>query len=73
LGIGIPQSFPWSKIDPVGIQAYLERADGLGFDSAWTQEQILGVNHEQIAVWGSADDYAEQLDRIAGDLAPQLR
>ena len=53
-------------------------------------------NHEQIAVWGSADecaerlrgiadsggelivlttlfDYAEQLERIAGDLAPRLR
>jgi probable F420-dependent oxidoreductase len=43
LGIAIPQSFPWAKIDAAGIKAYLERADALGFDGAWSQEQILGV------------------------------
>src|SRR5205823_8146046 len=29
--------------DPVGLRRYLARAEELGFDSAWTQEQVLGT------------------------------
>lgn len=42
LGVGIPQSFPDRAIDPDDIRRYLTRAEALGFDSVWTQEQILG-------------------------------
>jgi probable F420-dependent oxidoreductase len=42
LGVGIPQSFPHGDIDPARIRAYLERAEALGFDSAWTSESIVG-------------------------------
>jgi probable F420-dependent oxidoreductase len=43
LGVGIPQAFPIGQIDPTAIKTYLQRAEALGFDGAWTQEQILGV------------------------------
>jgi probable F420-dependent oxidoreductase len=42
LGVAIPQSFLNRAIDPEAIRRYLARAEALGFDSAWTQEQILG-------------------------------
>src|SRR6266568_5497867 len=42
LGIGIPQAFPNMTIDPARIAAFLQRAEALGFDSAWTQESPLG-------------------------------
>jgi probable F420-dependent oxidoreductase len=42
LGVGIPQSFPRGTIDVDVIRRYLVRAEALGFDSVWTQEQILG-------------------------------
>ena len=42
LGIGIPQAFPETPIDPASIKDFLQRAEALGFDSAWTQENPLG-------------------------------
>ncbi|HLZ27843.1 MAG TPA: LLM class flavin-dependent oxidoreductase [Chloroflexota bacterium] len=42
LGVGIPQSFPNRTIDPEYIRRYLVRAEALGFEGVWTQEQILG-------------------------------
>jgi probable F420-dependent oxidoreductase len=42
LGIGIPQAFPNTTIDPAGIVGFLQRAESHGFDSAWTQENPLG-------------------------------
>src|SRR5579859_1391139 len=42
LGVGIPQSFPNRAIDAASIRAYLARAEALGFEGVWTQEQILG-------------------------------
>jgi len=41
-GIGIPQAFPNTAIDPGSIAAFLRRAEALGFDGAWTQENPLG-------------------------------
>src|SRR5215831_1947284 len=41
--ISIPQFYADGTFDPAGFRAYLSRAEALGFDSAWTQEQILGT------------------------------
>ncbi len=40
--ISIPQYVSDGTFDPAGLRAYLARAEALGFDSAWTQEQVLG-------------------------------
>jgi probable F420-dependent oxidoreductase len=40
--ISIPQSVADGTFDPAGFRAYLARAEALGFDSAWTSEQVLG-------------------------------
>ena len=40
--ISIPQHVGDGQFDPAGFRAYLERAEALGFESAWTQEQVLG-------------------------------
>jgi len=40
--IAIPQFFSDGEFDPAAFQAYLTRAEELGFESAWTQEQLLG-------------------------------
>jgi probable F420-dependent oxidoreductase len=40
--IAIPQFFADGEFDPVAFAAYLTRAEELGFESAWTQEQTLG-------------------------------
>jgi probable F420-dependent oxidoreductase len=40
--IAIPQFYADGEFDPAAFQAYLTRAEELGFDSAWTQEQLLG-------------------------------
>lgn len=40
--IAIPQFIADGAFDPPGFHAYLARAEALGFDSAWTMEQVLG-------------------------------
>lgn len=40
--ISIPQFVTDGAFDPVGFRAYLTRAEALGFESAWTLEQVLG-------------------------------
>lgn len=40
--IAIPQQVADGAFDPVRFRAYLTRAEELGMDSAWTQEQVLG-------------------------------
>jgi probable F420-dependent oxidoreductase len=42
LGVGVPQAFLHSTIDPAGIKTFLQRAEALGFDGLWTQENPLG-------------------------------
>jgi probable F420-dependent oxidoreductase len=39
--IAIPQFVADGTFDPAGFRAYLARAEALGFDSAWTQQQVL--------------------------------
>jgi probable F420-dependent oxidoreductase len=40
--ISMPQRFADGTFDPQSFRAYLRRAEALGFESAWTQEQVLG-------------------------------
>lgn len=40
--ISIPQDLPDGEFDPAAFRAFLRRAEALGFDGAWTQEQVLG-------------------------------
>ncbi len=40
--IAIPQLFGDGEFDPAAFAAYLRRAEELGFESAWAQEQVLG-------------------------------
>jgi probable F420-dependent oxidoreductase len=41
--IAIPQYVRDGTFDPGGLRAYLTRAEELGFESAWTQENVLGA------------------------------
>src|SRR5436309_4273669 len=40
--ISIPQHAADGTFDPTSLHAYLARAEALGFDSAWTGEQLIG-------------------------------
>ncbi len=40
--IAVPQFYSDGEFDPVAFSAYFRRVEELGFDSAWTQEQVLG-------------------------------
>jgi probable F420-dependent oxidoreductase len=42
IAISLPQQYSDSAFDPAAFAAYARRAEELGFDSAWTQEQVLG-------------------------------
>jgi probable F420-dependent oxidoreductase len=42
VAISIPQRFADGTFDPQSFRAFLGRAEALGFESAWTQEQLLG-------------------------------
>ncbi|MEV0704305.1 LLM class flavin-dependent oxidoreductase [Saccharopolyspora sp. NPDC050389] len=41
--ISIPQFFADGEFDAAGFAGYLKRVEELGFESAWTQEQVLGT------------------------------
>src|SRR5881227_178779 len=41
--IAIPQFYADGEFAPGAFRAYLARAEELGFESAWTQEQVLGA------------------------------
>jgi probable F420-dependent oxidoreductase len=41
--ISIPQSYADGAFDPAAFRGHLARAEALGFDSAWTSEQVLGT------------------------------
>jgi probable F420-dependent oxidoreductase len=43
-GISLPQGVADGSFDPGAFRAYVGRADELGFESAWTMEQVLGEN-----------------------------
>jgi probable F420-dependent oxidoreductase len=41
--VSMPQRFRDREFAPLAFRAFLRRAEALGFDSAWTQEQVLGA------------------------------
>jgi probable F420-dependent oxidoreductase len=45
-GIGIPQFFADGEFDFGAFRGYLRRAEELGFESGWTQEQVLGPSSQ---------------------------
>lgn len=42
-GVCIPQFVADGTFDAGGLRTYLQRAEALGFESAWTMEQVLGT------------------------------
>ena len=42
LGVAIPQTFVGGPVDTVRMRDFLQRAEALGFHSAWVVEQVLG-------------------------------
>ena len=40
--VAIPQHVARGAFDPAAFRAFMARAEELGFESAWTQEQVLG-------------------------------
>ncbi len=48
--ISIPQHVPDGSFDPAAMRAYLTRAEELGFESGWTQEQVLGTSPQMAPV-----------------------
>jgi probable F420-dependent oxidoreductase len=44
--IAIPQFYADGEFDPAAFRAYFTRAEELGFDSAWTQESVLGPSSQ---------------------------
>ncbi len=44
--IAIPQFYSDGQFDPAAFRAYLARAEELGFESAWAQEQVLGPDSQ---------------------------
>lgn len=43
LGVAIPQTFPDGRVDPRGLRDFLQRAEALGFHSAWVVEHMFGT------------------------------
>jgi len=43
LGVAIPQTFPDGRIEPRRIQSFVQRAEALGFHSAWVVEHTFGA------------------------------
>ena len=41
--ISVPQFYDDGQFDPAAFAAYFRRAEELGYESAWTQEQVLGT------------------------------
>ena len=42
LGVAIPQTFVGGPVDTRRMREFLQRAEALGFESAWTLEQVMG-------------------------------
>jgi probable F420-dependent oxidoreductase len=49
-GIGIPQFFSDGEFDSSAFRTFLHRAEDLGFESGWTQEQVLGPSSQLSAL-----------------------
>jgi probable F420-dependent oxidoreductase len=58
LAVGIPQTWTAGQLDRPKIRRFLERAEALGFESAWVVEQILGsipsLDPVEFLAWAAA-------------------
>lgn len=58
LAVGIPQTSTSGGIDRVRLRRFLERAEALGFESAWVVEQVLGsipsLEPVDVLAWAAA-------------------
>ena len=58
LAAGIPQAWTTGGIDRPRMRRFLERADALGFESAWVVEQVLGalpsLEPVELLAWAAA-------------------
>ncbi|PWU17166.1 MAG: LLM class F420-dependent oxidoreductase [Candidatus Rokuibacteriota bacterium] len=58
LAIAIPQTFPGRPVDVQLIRQHLQRAEALGYHSAWVVEQILGsipsLEPVELLTWAAA-------------------
>jgi probable F420-dependent oxidoreductase len=58
LAVGIPQTWTAGQVDRPKIRRFLERAEALGFESAWVVEQILGsipsLDPVELLAWAAA-------------------
>jgi probable F420-dependent oxidoreductase len=43
LGVATPQTFPDGRVDPQRIRNFLQRAEAIGFHSAWVVEHMFGT------------------------------
>jgi probable F420-dependent oxidoreductase len=43
LGVAIPQTFPDGRVDPQRIRDFVQRAEAIGFHSAWVVEHMFGT------------------------------
>jgi probable F420-dependent oxidoreductase len=48
--IAVPQFFDDGEFDPAAFRAYFERAEELGYHSAWTQESVLSTGPQLGAI-----------------------
>jgi probable F420-dependent oxidoreductase len=58
LAVAIPQTFLNREVEPARIRTFLERAEALGFGSAWVVEHILGrlpsLEPVELLTWAAA-------------------
>ena len=58
LAVGIPQTWTTGGIDRPRMRRFLERAEALGFESAWVVEQVLGaipsLEPVEVLAWAAA-------------------
>ncbi|WP_280383142.1 hypothetical protein [Nocardia wallacei] len=65
-GISIPQFHPDGDFDPAAFRTHLRRVEELGFDSGWTQEQVLTPpNFADVAVSGTPADCIRGVRQVA--------
>ncbi|HEX3789091.1 MAG TPA: LLM class flavin-dependent oxidoreductase [Pseudonocardiaceae bacterium] len=61
--ISIPQFYADGEFDPAAFRSHLTMVEGLGFESAWTQEQTLG-SHPQLGALETMTYAAACTERI---------
>jgi probable F420-dependent oxidoreductase len=58
LAVGIPQAWATGGLDRPKVRRFLERAEALGFESAWVVEQVLGsfpsLEPVELLAWAAA-------------------